>query len=100
MSQTLKRKGIAVLSAVTVSVFAFKLFAPTLNDWDGNYIDQLKRESDTPPHQTPLSLLDTTYFTLTTATTVGTGDISPHSKPARTITTLMLVAMLTGLIFA
>jgi voltage-gated potassium channel len=40
----------------------------------------------------PLSRVDALYFTMVTATTLGYGDISPTSEPARVVVMLQIVA--------
>lgn len=94
-----QRKGCAVLAASVLAIGAFQVFCPTLDHWDGIYIGRRKKESKTPTDETHIGLLDTTYYTLSTAATLGLGDITPHSFQARTITSLMLFSMLIGLVF-
>lgn len=46
-------------------------------------------EKDTNPKMT--SLLDSIYFTVATMTTVGYGDITPHSAPGKILAIVMMI---------
>ena len=71
-----------LLVSVSTIVVAF-LISATLMAWVGEFGDNFDG-----------SFVDGLYFTLTTLTTIGYGDISPTTKSARTVTLVLMIVML------
>lgn len=74
-----------LLVSVSTVVVAF-LIAAVLMTWSGQFGDNFDG-----------SFVDGLYFTLTTLTTIGYGDISPTTKSARTVTLVLMLIMLLDL---
>ena len=74
-----------LLVSVSTIVVAF-LIAAVLMTWSGQFGDNFDG-----------SFVDGLYFTLTTLTTIGYGDISPTTKSARTVTLVLMMIMLLDL---
>ena len=100
----LKRKLLFVGGAVVAWTFIFGLACPTLGHWQGQYVDRVKHElQQRVPYRNPddadLSFLDTNYYVVVSASTLGPGDITPYSRRARVLTSVMMMSVLLGIAF-
>ena len=74
-----------LLASISTVAVAF-LIAAVLMTWNGQFGDNFDG-----------SFVDGLYFTLTTLTTIGYGDISPTTRSARTVTLVLMLIMLLDL---
>lgn len=82
MASAAIRRLLVSVSTVVVAL----LIAAVLMAWTGEFGENFDG-----------SFVDGLYFTLTTLTTIGYGDISPTTKSARTVTLVLMLVMLLDL---
>jgi voltage-gated potassium channel len=93
--RTIVRSPHPRLTAITALAFSIPLFVLLFAT---TYF--LMEQTASTAFTQSMTRLDSLYFTVTVLTTVGFGDISPHSELARTLTTLQMVGdlLLIGLV--